>query len=657
MFDKARWIWTSNYSRTNERANFFFDLEVAHIPKTAELLIGCETKYWLFVNGEAAVFDGGLFRESSLGNGYYDSIDISKYLKIGKNSLVIHVWYYGNGGRNNSVCSKAGLIVSCDVLGLFSDERVLCYTDNAYYTPVGEPTSHLYGGDHTAYDSNKRPFSLCPRRNGAYSATVIGAYGDEPWGALAKRTVPQLFFTDRIPCESTFNENKYTVALPYAMHFSPYIKVAAEGGELIDIRSDRFEVNGGPGDTHRSYRGHRAEYVCSFGEQEFEMLDWIFGEKIIFSVPETVKVLELGYRESGYDSKVTTEFECDNEEVNLLFSKCVRTLKVCMRENYMDCPDRERGQWIGDVSVQAPQVAYLLDDNGMALLHKAICDFISLRKGDVLVGNVPGDSFSELPSQSLNAISEWGMIATYYQATGDTDVLKLAFEPAVRYLMLWETDGEGVVIPRKGNWEWYDHLFNCDKVLLNICWYYSALRFARFMADRLGNDAYNVFINERMNAIEQAFDERYWNSAGYYASGEFADDRANAMVVLSGLCGEDKYPKLRYLLMSVFNSTPYMENYVLIALCEMGYKADAFCRMMSRYYPLIKNENSTLWEDFFHLGTRNHAWSGGPATVLLRYFVGVNEDLTVSSIDDIYPLTGLRCSFTDRNGDIKIIER
>ena len=116
MFDKARWIWTSNDSRTNERANFFFDLEVAHIPKTAELLIGCETKYWLFVNGEAAVFDGGLFRESSLGNGYYDSIDISKYLKIGKNSLVIHVWYYGNGGRNNSVCSKAGLIVAVTCL-------------------------------------------------------------------------------------------------------------------------------------------------------------------------------------------------------------------------------------------------------------------------------------------------------------------------------------------------------------------------------------------------------------------------------------------------------------------------------------------------------------------------------------------------------------
>ena len=657
MFGDAKWVWASKASRPNERVNFFFDFELSEIPAKAEVLIGCETKYWLFVNGEVVVFDGGLFRESTPKCGYYDTVDVSKYLQIGDNSLIIHVWYYGNGGRNNNACQKAGLIVRCDALGLFTDEGVQCYSDSAYYIPKEEPTSHLYGGDHTAYDSRIRPFSLCPIKDTVSCATVVGAYGDEPWGMLVKRTVPQLFFTQRVSCNSSFKDNKYTVDLPYAMHFSPYIKVSANGGEVIDIRSDRFEVNGGPGDTRRSYRGHRAEYVCSLGEQEFEMLDWIFGEKIIFSVPETVKVLELGYRESGYDSKVTTEFECDNDEVNLLFSKCVRTLKVCMRENYMDCPDRERGQWIGDVSVQAPQVVYLLDGNGLALLRKAIYDFIGLRKGDRLVGNVPGDNFSELPSQSLNAISEWGMIATYYRATGDDNVLNMAFEPAVRYLSLWETDCDGVVTTRQGNWEWYDHLFNCDKELLNICWYYSALRFAQFMADKLENNTYDAFINERMNAIERVFNDRYWKAGGYYASGEFVDDRANAMAVLSGLCEKEKYPKLRYLLMSVFNSTPYMENYVLIALCEMGCKADAFRRMMCRYYPLINNENSTLWEDFFHLGTRNHAWSGGPATVLLRYFVGVNDDLSLSSPDDIYPLNSIKCSFVDRNGDIKIIER
>lgn len=647
----AAWIWPSAEFTRNQRANFFFEVEIDTLPKTAEACIGCETRYWLFVNGEMVVFEGGLFRESAPGCGYYDIVDLAPYLKEGKNEIAIHVWYYGNGGRNNSFCGKPGLILACETLGLYSSADTLCDVDTAYYTPATEPTSYLYGGEHTAYNAAVKPFSLCPAMENAHGAVVLGRYGDAPWGELEKRPVPLLFFTDRIPCEADRDGEVYTVSLPYAMQFSPYIRVRATGGEVLDMRSDRYAVRGGPGDTANCYFGHRAEYICRAGEQEFEMLDWIYGEKVLFRVPETVEVLELGYRESGYDSKITATFTCDDPDANILFEKCVRTLKVCMRENYMDCPDRERGQWIGDVSVQAPQIAYVLDRNGLLLLRKAIFDFIRLRKGDILMGNLPGDCFCELPAQSLNAISEWGMIASYYRATKDDSVLELAFEPAVRYLMLWETDSDGVVTPRKGNWEWYDHLFNCDGEVLSICWYYSALRFARFMARELGITHHDGFIAARMEAIERVFEARYWRAKeGYFASSCFADDRANAMAVLSGLCTEDKYPAVRYLLMSVFNSTTYMENYVLTALCEMGYKADAYRRMMCRYQPLIRNENTTLWEDFFHLGTRNHAWTGGPATVLLRYFAGVKEDLTVEVPADISPLKRVACRFEDTEG-------
>jgi hypothetical protein len=389
------------------------------------------------------------------------------------------------------------------------------------------------------------------------------------------------------------------------------------------------------------------------------MMDWVFGEALIFTIPDGVEVLELGYRESRYDCDVTTAFTCNDPAANILFEKSVRTLLVCMRENYMDCPDRERGQWIGDVSVQAPQVAYLLGDKGLLLLRKSILDFIHLRAGDVLMGNVPGAHAGELPSQSLNAISQWGMVATYYRATGDREILRQVFEPAVRYLMLWETDGEGVVLPRGGGWEWYDHLYNCDKEILNITWFYSALRFARFMADELNDRRFDDFLQARAAAIEATFEARYWRAQGgfFSSNGDWVDDRANAMAVLAGLCGEEKYPQIRYLLLSVFHATPYMENYVLIALCEMGYKADAYRRMMCRYRPLIESPNSTLWEDFFHLGTRNHAWSGGPATVLLRYFAGVREDLTVEEPSDVAPLTHIDCTLTDRAGKPVCIRR
>lgn len=652
MFTRSKWIWPSSDTQKMQHAYFFFSADTSEsIPPSAVLSISSETKYYLFINGKLCVFDGGLFRESLPGCGYFDSIDIAPYLKRGLNEITVDVVYYKSGGRNNSLCEKPGLLLSCDTLGIYSDESTLCEVCDAYIQPTASERTFLYGGGHTAYDARIRPFASCPViSEKAKGATVLGRYGDSPWGELLLRPIPLFDFSEIK--ETTFEhiENTYRLKLPYAMHFSPYFKVNAKSGTVITVHSDRYKVNGGPGDDHNRYFGHRAEYICRDGIQEFEMRDWIFGEEMTASVSGDAEMISLGYRESRYPTNIITSFECSDPRVNKLFDKAARTLTVCMRENFMDCPDRERGQWIGDVSVQAPQVVYLLDKNGMLLLKKAILDFINLRKGDVLVGNVPGDNFSELPSQSLNAISTLGMISAYYEATKDTDILKAAFEPSVRYLMLWEIDSDGVVLPRRGNWEWYDHLYNVDKPILNICWYYSALRFAKANADLLSDHRYDAFIKERMDAIEAHFDQRYWREGeGCYSSGDLTDDRANAMAVLSGLCTSEKYPKIRNVLKSVFCATPYMENYVLCALCEMGYKEDAFARMMSRYEPLIASENSTLHEDFFRLGTRNHAWSGGPVTVLLRYFVGINGDLSVSDTD-ISPLSFLKCSFHDHGG-------
>ncbi len=130
MFGKAKWIWPTEASVPNQRANFFFEAEVDTLPARVEAWIGCETKYWLFVNGELVVFDGGLFRESTPGNGYFDTVDITKYLRAGRNEMAVQVWYFGNGGRNNSFCPRAGLILACEALGLYSGADTLCYADD-----------------------------------------------------------------------------------------------------------------------------------------------------------------------------------------------------------------------------------------------------------------------------------------------------------------------------------------------------------------------------------------------------------------------------------------------------------------------------------------------------------------------------------------------
>jgi hypothetical protein len=111
----------------------------------------------------------------------------------------------------------------------------------------------------------------------------------------------------------------------------------------------------------------------------------------------------------------------------------------------------------------------------------------------------------------------------------------------------------------------------------------------------------------------------FWKN-NHYAGNDFMDDRANAMAVLCGIASRDKYPDIARVLTSVFNSSPYMENYVLMALCAMKRKNEAYSRMMSRYQKMIDNKNSTLWEDFSILGTRNHAWSGAPLAIICEYF-------------------------------------
>lgn len=611
-FKNAKPVWVKNGEGKNEWVSFSDRFN--YISGEVKISLSCETRYFLYINGKIFVYDGGLFAPDSA-HAYVDTVDVTPFVKSGENVMEILCWHYGNGGRNNVRKPQGFVIYECDAVNLRSGENTECVRDCRFFESAdGEQPSYLYGGFNICYDARNE--------RGVYGKTAVL----EEKTAYLKRPTPMLVSTEFKNVGYTKDGDKYTVRLPYAAHVLPSFSVMASGGEVIDIRACNYVTPGGPGDHYGRYNGHRTVYVCKKGLNEFTNFDWFGCEGVVFTVPDGVEILSLGYVENAYDTKTVGLMKTDSEMLNRLLEKCARTLRFCMRDNFMDCPDRERGQWIGDVSVQSHQVFYTLDGNAVKLLRKAIIDFITLRKGERLVGNVPGENSSELPCQSLNAISRLGMISAYYRFTGDTDILRLAFEPSVNYLKLWETDGDGVVLSRKGNWPWVDHLYNIDGKVCEICWYYSALQFAMDTAEILGDNRFSEFLSERKTAIENNFNKRYWKGK-YYASGEIVDDRANALAVLVGLADSEKFIYIKDVLISVFNSSTYMEGYAVDALCEMGYKEFAFKRLISRYYNLTVNENSTLWEDFYILGTKNHAWTGAPLTSIYRHFLGLDMDI------------------------------
>ena len=86
-----------------------------------------------------------------------------------------------------------------------------------------------------------------------------------------------------------------------------------------------------------------------------------------------------------------------------------------------------------------------------------------------------------------------------------------------------------------------------------------------------------------------------------------------------------------------------MEKYVLQALCRMGYHQDALDRMKLRYAAMTDSPLTTLWEGWgigdegFGGGSYNHAWSGGPLTIMSQYIAGIETTRPGFAAFDVRP--------------------
>jgi hypothetical protein len=158
-----------------------------------------------------------------------------------------------------------------------------------------------------------------------------------------------------------------------------------------------------------------------------------------------------------------------------------------------------------------------------------------------------------------------------------------------------------------------------------------ALKAAAEMATLTGNDGDVAGYRERMQTIEKGFNATFWRGDRYHSpayKGQ-TDDRANAMAVVAGFAKPEFYPAIRQVLLKEEHASPYMEKYVLEALCLMDAPGEAIARAKKRWADQIASPLTTLWEGWgignkgYGGGTYNHAWSGGALTMMHEYIAGV----------------------------------
>lgn len=632
---KGQWISTERcQSVPNTWLTYRKQFQADSVPESLKAAIAADTKYWLWINGELVVFEGGLKRGPSPVDTYYDEVEIAPYLQEGENTLAVLLWHFGKNGFSHVNSGQAALFFEAISPGLeiLSDRSWQCDLYPAYQQTEAPHPNYRLSESNIRFDARleKEGWNQPDYAGNMPFAVTVFDVAKSPLGRLVKRPIP-LFkdwgLLDYTSVRTSDNGDTLFCSLPYNCHATPYLKVNAPEGLTIEMLTDNY--------TGGSQNNIRAEYITKAGIQEYESLGWMNGHEMWYLIPDGIEVLDVKFRETGYDADFSGSFHCNDPFFTELWKRSARTLYVTMRDTYMDCPDRERAQWWGDEVNELGETFYALSPSGQQLALKGIYELMNWQREDgTFFSPVPSGNWGkELPLQMLASIGWYGFY-THYFYSGDSSFVASVYPGMQKYLHeVWQIDPSGFPVVRHGEWSWGDWGDNIDLGVLTTCWYYLALKAEKAFAEQLGEIADVLQIEQMMQKIASGFDERYWTGEAYRSpdyTGE-TDDRSQAMAVVSGLASADKYPVLLEQFKQQYHASPYMEKYVLEALFLMKEPDFALDRMKQRYQNMMNYDDyTTLFEGWgigpegFGGGTINHAWSGGPLTMLSQQVCGIS---------------------------------
>ena len=183
----AHWITVDDSTR-NERntwIEFKKDLTLKKKVKKAEAKIAADSKYWLWINGQMVVFEGGLKRGPDKTSTYYDVVDIAPYLKKGVNEIQVYLWHFGRSGFSHNSSGQSGLLIDAPSVKLFTDASWESTKLPEYQMAVNPKPNYRLSESNIKYDSRLAG-------TGVFKPSVeIGTWGDKPWGELRERPIPQ----------------------------------------------------------------------------------------------------------------------------------------------------------------------------------------------------------------------------------------------------------------------------------------------------------------------------------------------------------------------------------------------------------------------------------------------------------------------------------
>lgn len=456
----------------------------------------------------------------------------------------------------------------------------------------------------------------------------------------------------------------------------PWVELEARGGEMIELAAceslpGEWDAGGAKPDARLRRTpilgndAHMARYIAKAGAQRFQRFEWAalrYLQVAVRDAPHGVRI-KIGATATHYPVKDEGRFECSDPFLTKLWAVGKDTLRQCMHDGWIDCPSRERRQWLGDATVEnlAAHVAFgpSIAPLNREFLRKAA---ESQRPDGLTQMFAPGDHGVNgllIPDWTL----QWILNAPdHFWRTNDRQLIRDLLPSILKALDWFERQrGPSGLIEETPYWTFHDWAgFGRDGIsTVTNALYARALSDAAFMmSDVLGNSEFTLDMKRRSRAILGRLKEIAWDETrGVYVDTidpatlrqrPRVSQHANAALIVADgelfsridrICERISDPKrLRFTAAppitpageamneeeNVVLANTFFSHFVYEAL-NYGGRTDAAIRLMrERYGPMLEKGATTLWESFAPTASLCHGFSASPVFQLTENVAGLD---------------------------------
>ena len=617
-------------------------------PTAAHLYITGDDYYKLRINGFPVV--------QGPEGGYYFSypyywLEVTDYLEEGSNCLASHVFYQGLRNRVwGSGDNRSGFILRLEVTYADGSTAVFRTDDQWRSFPL-----EAFPGEETIGYSTQF-LEHIDMRLIPVGWDKVG-FDDEAWRRPALGRQDHLFMLQSTPplqrypaipvAKKQLDDGTWFYDFGIEIVGHTRVAVKGEAGQVIRVRhGEELDEAGRVRFKIRASMTYEEKPVLSGGDDVIEFYDYrAFRYMEIIDAPNEPEVW-VEVRHHPFNAEASA-FTSSDAPLAQIFDICKRGVQMGSQGGFLDCPTREKGQYLGDAVITGRSHMWLTGDG--SLTRKALYDFyLSCQIHPGMMAVAPGHFMQEIAEYSLQYPL---LLEAYFQQTGDQVFVETmadhVFPGLFAYYGRFEnSDGliEGLDKPEKWllvDWpdnlrDGYDYDYSKDKAntVLNA-FYYGALRSAARMEIALGEDGAGY--TARADRIATAFANTLADpETGLYVDAPGSTHsslHANAIPLAFGLtAGADPEKMLALIKERGLNCGVYIASYVIEACFRAG---DA-----NLGYALLNNDSDHGWKEMLRAGATTcmevwgpdqkwntswcHPWSSSPIYILAEQVFGLS---------------------------------